>query len=87
LVEKKDTDGEHQAKAKKALEAALKKSKEGIGRGEKRKASDQSNTTAKQPALTDRTSLNINNAEDSEIPHEQGQIQHVVYSTNSSISI
>lgn len=38
LVEKKDTDEERQAKAKKAEEVALKKSREGIGT--KRKASD-----------------------------------------------
>jgi ATP-dependent DNA helicase RecQ len=48
LVEKKDTDEERQAKAKKAEEAALKKSREGIGTGDKRKAGlEQSNQPAK----------------------------------------
>jgi len=60
LVEKKDTDDERQAKAKKIEEAALKKSREGIGTGSKRKAADQSHQPAKRLALTDRTSLTTN---------------------------
>ncbi|KAF8806502.1 P-loop containing nucleoside triphosphate hydrolase protein [Phlegmacium glaucopus] len=64
LVEMKDTDEERKAKAKKVIAAALKKSKEGIGTGSKRKSTNQLNPTAKRPALTDRTTSVLNQATD-----------------------
>jgi len=60
LVEKKDTDDERQAKAKKDIATALKKSKEGIGTGSKRKSTNQLNPPAKRQALTDRTTATLN---------------------------
>lgn len=64
LVEKKDTDEERQAKAKKEIAAALKKSKEGIGTGSKRKSANQLNPPAKRPALTDLTRSTLNGRDD-----------------------
>ena len=68
LVEKKDTDEERQAKAKKELAAALKKAKEGIGTGSKRKSANQLNPPAKRPALTDTTTLALNGRDDLTTP-------------------
>ncbi|KIJ96062.1 hypothetical protein K443DRAFT_10882 [Laccaria amethystina LaAM-08-1] len=64
LVEKKDTDEERQAKAKKEMAAALKKAKEGIGTGSKRKSANQLNPPAKRPALTDMTTSTLNGRDD-----------------------
>jgi superfamily II DNA/RNA helicase len=64
LVEKKDTDEERQAKAKKDIAAALKKAKEGIGTGSKRKSANQLNPPAKRPALTDITTSTLNGHDD-----------------------
>ncbi len=63
LVEKKDTDDERLAKAKKSIATALKKSKDGIGTGSKRKSANQLNPPTKRPALTDRTTITINGRE------------------------
>jgi len=64
LVEKKDTDEERQAKVKKELAAALKKAKEGIGTGSKRKSANQLNPPAKRPALTNMTTSTLNGHDD-----------------------
>jgi hypothetical protein len=68
LVEKTDTDQEQQAKVKKEIAAALKKSKEGIGTGSKRKSANQLNPPAKRQALTDMTTSTLNNREDLNTP-------------------
>jgi len=47
LVEKKDTNEERQAKAKKEVAAALKKAKEGVSTSSKRKSANQLNPQQK----------------------------------------
>lgn len=67
LVEKKDTDEERQAKAKKAEKAVLKKAREGIGTGLKRKASTQADHPTKRIVLADRTSSGVNHSSESTV--------------------
>jgi len=64
LIEKKDTNEEQQAKVKKELAATLKKAKEGIRTGSKRKSANQLNPPAKRPALTNMTMLTLNGHND-----------------------
>jgi len=64
LVEKKDTDEEQQAKAKKEVAATLKKAKEGVSTSSKRKSANQLNPPEKRPALTDATTLTPNGHDD-----------------------
>src|SRR6266540_1829210 len=60
LVEKKNTDDERQAKAKKDVATTLKKSKEGTRTGSKRKSANQLNSPAKRLTLTDKTTITVN---------------------------